>query len=199
MSSNVFEGASNPSEEASIDLEFYEWVPASHAAMREMVSIKTIYSRVDAGYYKSKKEGSKQLEVLLPKRSEATSKPSNEGEKAQTYVSPPVKQVLPEVSNISPLGEDFQTSVLTLLRQQAQLSERLLSQGDELQKVSKELAEKKAEIAIATNERANYNTSLQRAKTDREELEQARKEINALKAQLEAEKKKSALDKLFGR
>lgn len=165
MTSNLAEETSingeklqSQGEKQLIDFTKYEWVPATHAAIREKCSVKTIYSRADSKYYTSRKTQGKQLEVLLLKEVAAF-------ENVNERFSPSIEGYSPRFENkdnsTNPLlvaVQELVTQVKTSTETVQKTNETLL---EELKERRHELTRLHDEVGRLNNERANINGKLQ--------------------------------------
>ena len=151
-----------------------EWVPKREAAFREGVSERTIETRVAHGFYQSRLIQGRR-EIFLKNRKPDPKTPKNGSD--QTFTPSEGNSELPP--NQSRIASE--TLPMEVMNKMLELADRVLQQSQEIVQVKTELEQKKTELVIMNNERVSYNTSLQRAKDDRKEIEALRAENETLK------------------
>ena len=119
-------------EEPTVDLQKNEWVTVREAIIREGISEKSVYNRINSGYYTSKVEGGRKF-ILLQKRSGTTE-------------AVPVSAESDSVM--------FQDS-------SGQLTEHLLNRIQELSEENKELKERLSEALQMLTESREFAARLQ--------------------------------------
>ena len=146
------ESVSVGTEEPTVDLQKNEWVTVREAIIREGVSEKSIYNRINSGYYASKVEDGRKY-VLLQKRSGTT----------ETLT------VRPEV-NSEPVQDDS-----------VQLTAYLLNRIQELTEENTELKERLSESLQMLTEAREFAARLQGEAAGTQSLLKAKDDLIASK------------------
>ena len=167
-----------------------QWVSKSEAAFREGVSERTIETRIKAEYYPSRlSEGRREVFLKNRKPAPKPSDPLSELlQKGSEQTSDTAPKYIGNTSEAHPNTE--------LIAKMIALADKVLDVQAENSKLAQEVEQKKSELTVMNNERASYNTSLQKANEDRKEnsflrgeVETLRRENEALKKQLEEAKR----------
>ena len=207
----ISEDCPSASDLSSESTEAGRWVSKAEAASELGVSERTIEARIKSNMMISRLvEGRRQVLLRTAKRVSYSTDPIR---RRTEIVSDLITQPDPKRSEVlrqpSSESSDLASEVLSEVRESHKmmmaLSQRVLDVSEELNETKHQLARKeseleakKSEIVILNNERANYNTKLQKASDDardkdyfRAEVEALRKENETLKSQLAASPKKT--------